>query len=76
MAEAVGTSDLVVVTEGLGDHENLGALFRNAAALGAGAVLLDPTPPTPVPPQCGCRRPRAAVPWLAWPRCRVAGRGD
>ncbi len=29
----------VVVCEGLNDHENLGALFRNAAALGADAVL-------------------------------------
>ena len=33
--------DLVVAGEGLNDHENLGALFRNAAAFGAGAVLLD-----------------------------------
>jgi tRNA G18 (ribose-2'-O)-methylase SpoU len=48
VAEAVGTSWLVVVTEGLGDHENLGALFRNAAALGAGAVLLDPTTADPL----------------------------
>jgi tRNA G18 (ribose-2'-O)-methylase SpoU len=32
----------VVVVEGVNDHENLGAIFRNAAALGAGAVLLDP----------------------------------
>jgi tRNA G18 (ribose-2'-O)-methylase SpoU len=30
----------VVVLEGVGDHENLGAVFRNAAALGVGAVLL------------------------------------
>jgi tRNA G18 (ribose-2'-O)-methylase SpoU len=48
VAEAVGTSELVVVTEGLGDHENLGALFRNAAALGAGAVLLDPATADPL----------------------------
>jgi tRNA G18 (ribose-2'-O)-methylase SpoU len=32
-----------VVVEGVNDHENLGAIFRNAAALGAGAVFLDPT---------------------------------
>jgi tRNA G18 (ribose-2'-O)-methylase SpoU len=31
----------VVVAEGLSDHENLGGLFRNAAALGLDAVLLD-----------------------------------
>lgn len=33
----------LVLAEGLNDHENLGALFRNAAAFGASAVLLDPT---------------------------------
>lgn len=32
----------VAVLEGVGDHENLGALFRNAAALGVDAVLLAP----------------------------------
>jgi tRNA G18 (ribose-2'-O)-methylase SpoU len=32
----------VIVCEGVNDHENLGALFRNAAALGAGAVLFGP----------------------------------
>ena len=34
---------LPVVVEGVNDQENLGAIFRNAAAFGAGAVLLDPT---------------------------------
>ena len=33
----------VAVLEGLNDFENLGALFRNAAAFGVDAVLLDPT---------------------------------
>lgn len=33
-------SRTVAVLEGVGDHENLGAIFRNAAALGIGAVLL------------------------------------
>ncbi len=28
---------------GLSNHDNMGGLFRNAAAFGAGAVLLDPT---------------------------------
>ena len=28
--------------EGVNDHENLGALFRNAAALGVDGVLLGP----------------------------------
>lgn len=38
-----GVSGPLIVAEGLNDHENLGSLFRNAAALGAGGVLLDPT---------------------------------
>lgn len=42
-AEIVRGADLVVVAEGLNDHENLGALFRNAAAFGARAILLDQT---------------------------------
>ena len=37
-----------LVLEGVNDHENLGALFRNAAALGADAVLLDPTTADPL----------------------------
>ena len=32
----------VLVLEDLNDHENLGAMFRNAAALGVDAVLLSP----------------------------------
>ncbi|WP_297008775.1 RNA methyltransferase [uncultured Corynebacterium sp.] len=31
---------VIGVLEGVGDHENIGALFRNAAGLGVGAVLL------------------------------------
>jgi len=38
-----GAPPLVAVLEGLNDHENIGALFRNAAAFGVAAVLLDPT---------------------------------
>ena len=37
------SSTSVVVVEGVNDQENLGAIFRNAAAFGSGAVLLDPT---------------------------------
>ena len=33
---------VVAVAEGVNDHENLGALFRNAAAFGVAALLLDP----------------------------------
>ncbi|MCA9553975.1 MAG: RNA methyltransferase [Myxococcales bacterium] len=34
---------LVVVLEGIANHDNVGGLFRNAACFGADAVLLDPT---------------------------------
>ena len=40
LAEARGRP--VVVLEDLGDASNVGAIFRNALALGAGAVLLSP----------------------------------
>ena len=33
----------VVIVEGVNDQENLGAIFRNAAAFGVTAVLVDPT---------------------------------
>lgn len=39
----LATARRVAVLEGLNDFENLGALFRNAAAFGVEAVLLDPT---------------------------------
>jgi len=41
-AELLAAADRVVVLEGLNDFENLGALFRNAAAFGVQAVLMDP----------------------------------
>lgn len=34
---------VVVVACGIGNHDNMGGLFRNAAAFGVGAVLLDRT---------------------------------
>jgi tRNA G18 (ribose-2'-O)-methylase SpoU len=34
---------LVVGLVGIANHDNMGGLFRNAAAFGAAAVLLDPT---------------------------------
>lgn len=37
------SASLVVMTEGVNDHENVGALFRNCAAFGVGGVVLDPT---------------------------------
>jgi tRNA G18 (ribose-2'-O)-methylase SpoU len=41
-ADVLRTANRVAVLEGLNDFENLGALFRNAAAFGVDAVLLDP----------------------------------
>jgi tRNA G18 (ribose-2'-O)-methylase SpoU len=38
-----GRPSVVAVLEGLNDHENIGALFRNAAAFDVAGVLLDPT---------------------------------
>ncbi|MTD16980.1 RNA methyltransferase [Nakamurella sp. YIM 132087] len=38
----ISTATTLAVLEGVGDHENIGAVFRNAAALGIDAVLLGP----------------------------------
>jgi tRNA G18 (ribose-2'-O)-methylase SpoU len=38
----------VLVVEGVNDHENLGALFRNAAAFAAAGVVLDPRTADPL----------------------------
>ncbi len=38
----------VLLLEGVNDYENLGVLFRNAAAFGVDAVLLDPTTADPL----------------------------
>lgn len=37
--EAIGDARTVVVLEGVGDHENIGAMFRNAAGMEVDAVL-------------------------------------
>lgn len=37
----LGPEAVVVVACGIGNHDNMGGIFRNAAAFGAGAVLLD-----------------------------------
>ncbi len=41
-AQLLRAARTVAVLEGINDHENLGSLFRNAAALGVAAVLLGP----------------------------------
>ena len=42
-ASLLADAELLLLLEGVNDHENLGALFRNAAAFGVGAVALDAT---------------------------------
>jgi tRNA G18 (ribose-2'-O)-methylase SpoU len=42
VAQLVAGARRLAVLEGIGDHENLGALFRNAAAFGMDGVLLGP----------------------------------
>ncbi|MDO4761995.1 MAG: RNA methyltransferase [Corynebacterium sp.] len=39
IAEAIDGANTVVVLEGVGDHENIGSMFRNAAGMGVDAVL-------------------------------------
>ena len=39
----LGREALVAVVHGIGNHDNMGGLFRNAAAFGVDAVLLDAT---------------------------------
>jgi tRNA G18 (ribose-2'-O)-methylase SpoU len=48
LAPTPNVRPLVAVLEGLNDHENIGALFRNAAAFGVAGVLLDPTSADPL----------------------------
>lgn len=40
---AVADEDVFVIASGIGNHDNMGGVFRNAAAFGARAVLLDET---------------------------------
>jgi tRNA G18 (ribose-2'-O)-methylase SpoU len=48
LSELVRSGRRLLVVEGVNDHENLGALFRNGAALGADGVVLDPSTPDPL----------------------------
>lgn len=41
LLDAMGPDALVVLASGIGNHDNMGGIFRNAAAFGADAVLLD-----------------------------------
>src|SRR6185437_17165576 len=46
--QLLGSARRLAVLESLNDFENLGALFRNAAAFGIEAVLLDPQTADPL----------------------------
>jgi tRNA G18 (ribose-2'-O)-methylase SpoU len=48
ISDTLEGAELVAVAEGLTDHENVGALFRNAAAFAVDAVLLDPATADPL----------------------------
>ena len=43
LLEAVPERALVLVLVGISNHDNIGSIFRNAAAFGAAAVFIDPT---------------------------------
>jgi tRNA G18 (ribose-2'-O)-methylase SpoU len=82
--EVVRGARRLLVVEGVNDHENLGALFRNAAAFGVDAVLLDPTAADPLYRRTTrvslghvLRVPFARVERGAWPAAvgELAGRG-
>lgn len=48
LATVVDGAGLVLMVEGVTDNENLGSLFRNAAAFGVGGVVLDATSADPL----------------------------
>jgi tRNA G18 (ribose-2'-O)-methylase SpoU len=48
LASVVGGAGLVLMIEGVTDNENVGALFRNAAAFGVAGVVLDATSADPL----------------------------
>lgn len=48
IAEVVRGAARLLVLEAVNDHENIGALFRNAAAFGVDAVILDPMTTDPL----------------------------
>ncbi len=48
VAQLVEGARRLLVLEAVNDHENIGALFRNAAAFGVDGVVLDPTTTDPL----------------------------
>ncbi len=48
VAEITAGARHLLIIEGVNDHENLGALYRNAAAFGVDGIVLDPTTADPL----------------------------
>jgi tRNA G18 (ribose-2'-O)-methylase SpoU len=48
LSEVAGEARTLVLVEGVNDNENLGSIFRNAAAFGVDGVVLDPTAADPL----------------------------
>ena len=48
VAALAAPADRLLVLEAVNDHENIGALFRNAAAFGVDGVVLDPSTADPL----------------------------
>jgi tRNA G18 (ribose-2'-O)-methylase SpoU len=48
LSEVAGDARSLVLVEGVNDNENLGSIFRNAAAFGVDGVVLDPTAADPL----------------------------
>lgn len=48
VADLLAPARRLLVLEAVNDHENIGALFRNAAAFGVDGILLDPTTTDPL----------------------------
>lgn len=66
-----GQPPLVLALAGIANHDNMGALFRNAAAFGAGAVLMDETCCDPLYRKA-IRVSVGAVLQTPWARCAAA----
>lgn len=70
IAEVCRGVELVVVLEDLVDHTNVGAIFRSAAALGAGAVVISPRCADPLYRRA-LKVSMGATAMLPWARAQV-----
>jgi len=70
--ESIARQDRLVVAMGLSNHDNVGALFRNAAAFGADGVILDGGSCDPLYRK-SIRVSAGAALWLPFVHCPAAG---